>query len=164
MADFTVPEGSIIIECCLTLGGSRAMLTPYGTKQIPDDQTVQRVNTLTRDGLLPPVSAAEAGNSTRDDHHETDAHSADNQEELQVDLAVLASKPGVTVAGDLRAVEDTLTVPVTELALRAGSRADPAWEETGWGDVQVAGHAGTVVRSFRVRADGFVGAVIVLLA
>ena len=140
------------------------MLTPYGTKQIPDDQTVQRVNTLTRDGLLPPVSATEAGDSTRDDHHETDAHSADNQEELQVDLAVLAGKPSVTVAGDLRAVEDTLTVPVTELALRAGSRADPAWEEAGWGDVQVAGHAGTVVRSFRVRADGFVGAVIVLLA
>ena len=28
MADLTVPEGSIIMECCLTLGGSRAMLTP----------------------------------------------------------------------------------------------------------------------------------------
>ena len=32
MADLTVPEGSIIMECCLTLGGSLAMLTPYGTK------------------------------------------------------------------------------------------------------------------------------------
>lgn len=31
MADLTVPEGSIIMECCLTLGGRRAMLTPYGT-------------------------------------------------------------------------------------------------------------------------------------
>ena len=119
---------------------------------------------LTRYRFLPPISAAEARPPTGDDHHETDADSAHYQEELQVDLAVLASKPGVTVAGDLGAVEDTLTVPVTELALRAGSRADPAWEETGWGDVQVAGHAGTVVRSFRVRADGFVGAVIVLLA
>ena len=32
MADLTVPLGSIIIPC-LTLGGSLAMLTPYGTEE-----------------------------------------------------------------------------------------------------------------------------------
>ena len=36
MADLTVPLGSIIMECCRTLGGSLAMLTPYGTKKVFD--------------------------------------------------------------------------------------------------------------------------------
>ena len=119
---------------------------------------------LTRYRFLPPISAAEARDSTGDYHHETDADSAHYQEELQVDLAVLASKPSIAVAGHLRAVEDTLAVPVAELTLRAGTGADPARQEAGRGDVQVAGHAAAVVGALRVGAESFVGAVIVLLA
>ena len=75
---------------------------------------------ITWDGLLPPVPAAEAGHAAGDDHHEADADRAHDQQELQVDLTVLAGEPGVAVAADLGAVEDTLTIPVTELALSAG--------------------------------------------
>ena len=117
---------------------------------------------LTRYRFLPPISAAEARHSTGDDHHETDADSAHYQEELQVDLAVLASKPSIAVAGNLRAVEDTLAVPVAELTLRAGTGADPARQEAGRGDVQVAGHTAAVVGTLRVGADSLVGAVVVL--
>ena len=85
---------------------------------------------LTRYRFLPPISAAEARHSTGDDHHETDADSAHYQEELQVDLAVLASKPSIAVAGNLRAVEDTLAVPVAELALRGSPAADSSGESS----------------------------------
>ena len=75
---------------------------------------------ITWDGLLPPVPAAEAGHAARDDHHQADADRAHDQEELQVDLTVLAGKPGVAVAADLGAVQDALAIPVTQLTLSAG--------------------------------------------
>ena len=76
---------------------------------------------ITWDGLLPPVPAAEAGHAARNDHHQADADRAHDQEELQVDLTVLAGEPGIAVAADLGAVEDTLTIPVTQLTLSAGA-------------------------------------------
>ena len=117
---------------------------------------------FTRNRFLPPVPATEAGDPTGDDHHETDTDGSNDEEELQVDLTVLAGKPSVAVTGDLRAVQHTLTVPVTQLALSAGSGADPAGQETGGGDVQIAGHTGAVVGTLGVGADSSVGAVVVL--
>ena len=119
---------------------------------------------FTRNRFLPPVPATEAGDSTGDDHHKTDADGSDYQKELEVDLTVFASEPSIAVTRDLRAVQDALTVPVAELALRTGPGADPAWEETGRGDVQVAGHAAAVVGALGVCTDSLVGAVVVFPA
>ena len=93
---------------------------------------------ITWDGLLPPVPAAEAGHATRDDHHQADADRAHDQEQLQVDLTVLAGVPGVAVAGDLGAVQHTLTIPVTQLTLRAGARAKTTLRLRCGSDVQVS--------------------------
>ena len=79
------------------------------------------MSVITWDGLLPPVSAAEAGDAARDDHHQADADRAHDQQQLEVNLTVLASKPGVAVAADLGAVEDALAIPVTQLTLSAGA-------------------------------------------
>ena len=58
-----------------------------------------------------PVLAAEAGDAAGDEDHESDGDAADDEEQLEVDLAVLAGEPGVAVTGDLSAVEDALAVP-----------------------------------------------------
>ena len=120
---------------------------------------------LTRYRFLPPISAAEARHSTGDDHHETDADSAHYQEELQVDLAVLAGKPGIAVAGHIAGLQDTLTVPVAQLALGGRPAADSAWESSAvrpCSQVEVARHAGACVRPLRVATGGAVGTVVVL--
>ena len=75
---------------------------------------------ITWDGLLSPVPAAEAGDAAGDDHHQADADGAHDQQQLEVDLTVLAGEPGVAVAADLGAVEDALAIPVTQLTLGAG--------------------------------------------
>jgi len=95
--------------------------------------------------FLPPVSAAEAGDSACDDHHQTHAHRSHDQEQFQVDLTVLAGVPGVAVAGDLGAVQHTLTIPVTQLTLRAGARAKTTLRLRCGSDVQVSWHALAVV-------------------
>ena len=93
---------------------------------------------ITGNGFLPPVPAAEAGDAACDDHHEAHADGAHDQQQLEVDLAVLAREPGVAVAADLLTVQHALPVPVAELALGARPGAQPARQLAGRGDVQVA--------------------------
>ena len=93
------------------------------------------------DVLLSPVFATEARYSARNDHHQTDGDSSDNEEQFQVDLAVLAGEPGIAVAGHIAGLQDTLTVPVAQLALSGGPGADAARQQGLGRDVQVAGHA-----------------------
>ena len=96
------------------------------------------------DVLLSPVFATEARYSARNDHHQTDRDSSDNEEQFQVDLAVLAGEPWVAVAGDVTGLQNTLPVPVAQLTLRGCATAYSAWESPTVGpsrQVEVAGHA-----------------------
>jgi hypothetical protein len=52
---------------------------------------------------LAPVLAAEAADPAGDDHHERGGDGAHNQQQLQVDLAVLPGEPGVAAARHLYA-------------------------------------------------------------
>ena len=63
------------------------------------------------------VPATEAGDATRDEDHETDGDEADDEEELQVDLAVAAGEPVSTLAGHFLAAEHALAVAVAEVTL-----------------------------------------------
>ena len=119
------------------------------------------------DVLLPSVLAAEARDSTGNNHHEADRDSSNDEEQLQVDLTVLAGKPLITVAGHCAGLEDTLAVPVAEFALSGGAAADPAGQGAAvrsCGQVQVTRHAGACVGALRVLAGGAVRAVVVLSA
>ena len=96
------------------------------------------------DVLLSPVFATEARYSAGNDHHQTDGDSSDNEEQFQVDLAVLAGKPWVAVAGDVAGLENTLPVPVAQLTLCGGATANSSWESPAVGpgrQVEVARHA-----------------------
>ena len=62
------------------------------------------IELITWDGFLPSVSAAEAGHTTRNDHHETHTNSSHYQQQFEVNLTIFTRKPWVTVAGDLSAV------------------------------------------------------------
>ena len=66
------------------------------------------------------VAAAEAGHAARDEDHEADGDTADDEQELQVDLAVAAGEPLPALAGDLLAPEHALAVAVAEVALGRG--------------------------------------------
>ena len=77
--------------------------------------------------FLPPVPATETRHTTGYDHHQADTDSPHNEEQFEVDLAVFTSKPLVAVAGHLSVGQYTLAIPVAELTLCAGSRADPTW-------------------------------------
>ena len=96
------------------------------------------------DVLLSPVFATEARYSARNDHHQTDRDSSDNEEKFQVDLAILAGEPRVTVAGDVAGLKNALPVPVAQLTLCGRATANSAWESTAVGpsrQVEVARHA-----------------------
>jgi hypothetical protein len=56
---------------------------------------------LTWNVSLASVLAAEAADPAGDDHHERGGHGAHNQQQLQVDLAVLTGEPGVAAARHL---------------------------------------------------------------
>jgi hypothetical protein len=56
---------------------------------------------------LAPVLAAEAADPAGDDHHERGGHGAHYQQQLQVDLAVLTSEPGVAAARHLYAATES---------------------------------------------------------
>jgi hypothetical protein len=58
---------------------------------------------LTWNVSLASVLAAEAADPAGDDHHEGGGHGAHNQQQLQVDLAVLPGEPGVAAARHLNA-------------------------------------------------------------
>lgn len=81
---------------------------------------------LTWNILLVPVSAAETRNPAGDDDHESDGDASDDEEKLQVDLAVAAGKPAAALARDLGAgVDDALPVAVAQVALRRGGWKGP---------------------------------------
>ena len=68
-----------------------------------------------------PVLAAEAGDAAGDEDHESDGDAADDEEQLQVDLAVAAGEPVAALAAHVAAAaDDTLPVAVAEVALRLG--------------------------------------------
>ena len=96
---------------------------------------------LTGYRFLPAIAAAETRNSAGDNHHQADADGAHDEEQLEVDLAVLAGKPGVAVTADLGLGQHALPVPVAQLALSGGPGADAARQQGLGRDVQVAGHA-----------------------
>ena len=66
------------------------------------------------------VAAAETGHAARDEDHEADGDAADDEQELQVDLAVAAGEPVPALAGDLLAAEHALAVAVAEVTLGRG--------------------------------------------
>ena len=66
------------------------------------------------------VPAAEAGDSTSDEDHETHRNASDDEQELQVDLAVAAGEPVPALAGHLLATEHALAVAVAEVTLGRG--------------------------------------------
>ena len=68
-----------------------------------------------------PVLAAEAGDAAGDEDHESDGDAADDEEQLQVDLAVAAGEPVPALAAHVAApADDALPVAVAEVALRFG--------------------------------------------
>ena len=79
---------------------------------------------LTWHHVLPgsvPVLAAEARYPAGDEDHEADGDAADDEEQLEVDLAVAAGEPVAALAADVAApADDALTVAVAEVALRLG--------------------------------------------
>ena len=80
-------------------------------------------NTLTWNtvALSVPIPTAEAGDATGDDNHEDDGDAAHDEEELQVDLAVLPGEPGPTLTGDGALPNDALAILVAKVAFRCGS-------------------------------------------
>ena len=68
-----------------------------------------------------PVLAAEAGDAAGDEDHESDGDAADDEEQLEVDLAVAAGEPVAALAAHVAApADDALPVAVTKVALRLG--------------------------------------------
>ena len=68
-----------------------------------------------------PVLAAEAGDAAGDEDHESDGDAADDEEQLEVDLAVAAGEPVAALAAHVAApADDALPVAVAQVALRLG--------------------------------------------
>jgi hypothetical protein len=62
---------------------------------------VQVYSALTWNISLPPVFTAETADTTGNYHHKRCGHSTNDQQQLQIDLAIFAGKPGIATTRDL---------------------------------------------------------------
>ena len=72
---------------------------------------------LTWHDILGLVPATEARDTASDKDHEADRDAADDEQELQVDLAVAAREPIPAFASDLRSTWHASSISVTQSAL-----------------------------------------------
>lgn len=64
-----------------------------------------------------PIATAKAGDSAGDEDHEADGDASDNEQQLEVDLAVATGEPVAALARYVAAGDDALPVAVAEVAL-----------------------------------------------
>lgn len=87
-------------QCMNTMGSRTKCLNPIG----PRTRSLTPIGPLTWYVPLPLVLAAEAGDPAGNEHHEGGGHCAHDEQQLEVDLAVLAGEPRVTITRHLHQI------------------------------------------------------------